>query len=240
MPRFTDAWLSSGILAAVPSRENAAVRGAILATLSTRLCTPGTGVNLWGASPLYENHSSTSTSPRQGRKGDRPSGGSLAANVRADGQKPHTRLSPRASQHHMTKPTGSGDRVNAAVVHGKFTFLSGEICATCDRIVMSRIREGSTRQTRPRRISLLSLDTSPSRETRIRQHLTANPYSAVCMETVTGERAEVSRRHSSSEFIGTKARTRKGGRAFHKLRDGDESDTDEPYPGALWRDSPLE
>jgi hypothetical protein len=105
-------------------------------------CTPGTGVNLWGASPLYENQSSTSTSPRQGRKGDRPSGGSLAADVRADGQKPHTRLSSRASQHHMTKPTGSGDRVNAAVVHGKFTFLSGEICATCDRIVMRESGKG--------------------------------------------------------------------------------------------------
>jgi len=58
------------------------------------------------------------------------------ANVRADGQKPHIRLSPWASQHHMTTPIGSGDRVNAAVVHGQFTFLSGEICTPCDRIVM--------------------------------------------------------------------------------------------------------
>jgi len=63
-----------------------------------------------------------------------------------------------------------------------------------------------------------------------------------------GERAEVSRRRStlsdSTELVEVlskgKARTRKGGRAFHKLRDGDESDTDEPHPGALWRDSPLE
>jgi hypothetical protein len=38
------------------------------------------------------------------------------------------RLSLRASWHDTTKPTGSGDRVNAAVVHRKFTFLSGEIC----------------------------------------------------------------------------------------------------------------
>lgn len=38
------------------------------------------------------------------------------------------RLSLRASWHDITKPIGSGDRVNAAVVHGKFTFLSGEIC----------------------------------------------------------------------------------------------------------------
>ncbi len=43
----------------------------------------------------------------------------------------------------MTKPTGSEGRVNAAVVHGKFTFLSGEICATCDRIGM---RESGTGQ----------------------------------------------------------------------------------------------
>ena len=42
----------------------------------------------------------------------------------------------------MTKPIGSGDRVNAAVVHGKFTFLSGEICAPCDRIVMSKSGKG--------------------------------------------------------------------------------------------------
>jgi len=84
--------------------------------------------------PCTRTDATTSTSQWQGREGDRPSGGSLAANVRADGQKPHTRLSPRVSEHHITKPTGSGGRVNAAVVHGKFTFLSGEICATCDRI----------------------------------------------------------------------------------------------------------
>ncbi len=62
--------------------------------------------------------------------------------MRADGQKPHTRLSPRASWHHMTKPTGSGGRVNAAVVHGKFTFLSGEVCASCDRIVIRESGKG--------------------------------------------------------------------------------------------------
>jgi len=69
-----------------------------------------------------------STSGRQGRKGDRPSEGSRSTNVRADEQKPYTRLSPWASWHNTTKPEGSWGRVNAAVVHGKFTFLSGEIC----------------------------------------------------------------------------------------------------------------
>jgi hypothetical protein len=49
------------------------------------------------------------------------------------------RLSLRASWHDTTKPTGSGDRVNAAVVHGKFTFLSGEICLSGGRTVMSEI-----------------------------------------------------------------------------------------------------
>jgi hypothetical protein len=65
--------------------------------------------------------------------------------VRADGQKPHTRLSPWASWHNTTKPAGSGGRVNAAVVHGKFTSLSGEICLRCGRKLMSKIRKGFTR-----------------------------------------------------------------------------------------------
>jgi len=48
--------------------------------------------------------------------------------VQADGQKSHRRPSARASQHLMTKPMGTVHRVNAAVVHGKFMFLLGEIC----------------------------------------------------------------------------------------------------------------
>lgn len=48
--------------------------------------------------------------------------------MRADGQKSHRRPSARASQHLMTKPTDTVHRVNAAVVHGKFMFLLGEIC----------------------------------------------------------------------------------------------------------------
>ncbi|MGA2466136.1 MAG: hypothetical protein ABSH06_17525, partial [Thermodesulfobacteriota bacterium] len=81
-----------------------------------------------------------STSRRQGRLREEGSEGSPMANVRADGQKPHTRLSPWASWHNTTKPAGSGGRVNAAVVHGKFTFLSGEICLPCGRRLMSKIR----------------------------------------------------------------------------------------------------
>ena len=48
--------------------------------------------------------------------------------MQADGQKSHRRPSARASQHLMTKPTDTVHRVNAAVVHGKFMFLLGEIC----------------------------------------------------------------------------------------------------------------
>ena len=56
------------------------------------------------------------------------------ANVRADEQKSHRRPSLRVSWHDITKPRVCGDRVNAAVVHGRFTFLSGEICL-CERQV---------------------------------------------------------------------------------------------------------
>ena len=48
------------------------------------------------------------TSRRQGQAREGLSGGNPSANVRADGQKSHRRLSPRASQHKMTKPTGCG------------------------------------------------------------------------------------------------------------------------------------
>mgnify|MGYP000931730316 CR=1 FL=1 len=43
------------------------------------------------------------------------------------------RLNLRASWHDTTKPQGSGDRVNAAVMRGQFTFLSGEVCLSCVR-----------------------------------------------------------------------------------------------------------
>ena len=68
------------------------------------------------------------TSRWQGQAREVLSEGSRSAKVRADGQKSHRRPSARASQHLMTKPTGTVHRVNAAVVHGKFMFLLGEIC----------------------------------------------------------------------------------------------------------------
>ena len=112
------------------------------------------GRELMRESPQYENlkmfivmDTNKSTSRRQGREGDQPSEGSRSANVRDDEQKPHRRLSPWASWHNTTKPAGSWGRVNAAVVHGKFTFLSGEICASRDRRFMRAIPERSIRLT---------------------------------------------------------------------------------------------
>jgi len=140
------------------------------------------GVNLWGESPLYENlmvlmlrATIKSTSRRQGRKGDRPSEGSRRANVRADEQKPHTRLSLRASWHNTTKPTGSGDKVNAAFVHGKFTFLSGEICLPGGGRVMSKIRKGFTRMTKNPAYSFAVGGYESSMEPRNRQRLMTDP-----------------------------------------------------------------
>ena len=123
-----------------------------------------------------------STSRRQGREGDRPSEGSRSAYVRADGQKPHTRLSPWASWHNTTKPAGSGGRVNAAVVHGKFTSLSGEICFPCGRVAMSQLRKGFTRTNKNPACPLAVGGSESSQEPRNRQRLMSNP-AAPCMAT---------------------------------------------------------
>jgi len=74
------------------------------------------GVNSWGESPLYVNPASvlldicTTTSRRQGRNREGPSGGSRSAKWWADGQEQHTRPSLWVSQHHMTKPRIQGIR----------------------------------------------------------------------------------------------------------------------------------
>jgi hypothetical protein len=55
---------------------------------------------------VVSSWTSVTTSRRQGRPREGLSGGSPSAKVRADEQKSHRRLSLRASQHKMTKPTG--------------------------------------------------------------------------------------------------------------------------------------
>ena len=148
-------------------------------------------MNLWGGSPLYENlevfivvNTTKSTSRRQGRLREGGSEGSWSANVRDDEQKPHIRLSPWVSWHNITKPTGSGGRVNAAFVHEKFTFLSGEICASRDKEVHERNPEKVYRLTNDPAYPLaVSRYESHKRETRNKQQLMRNliaPFMATC------------------------------------------------------------
>jgi hypothetical protein len=137
-----------------------------------------------------------STSQGQGRLREEGSEGSPRANVRADGQKPHTRLSPWASWHNTTKPVGSGGRVNAAVVHGKFTFLSGEICLPCGRKLMSKIRKGFTRMTKNPACPLAVGGHESIREPRNRQLLMTNP-TAPWMAT-----SQVSNQKSAEGIVG--------------------------------------
>jgi hypothetical protein len=117
-----------------------------------------------------------STSRRQGHLREEGSEGSPMANVRDDGQKPHIRLSPWVSWHNITKPTGSRGRVNAAFVHGKFTFLSGEICASRDRRFTIEFRRRSNRLTNDPAYSV-AVDgyESRKRETQNRQRLMIHP-----------------------------------------------------------------
>jgi hypothetical protein len=116
-----------------------------------------------------------STSRRQGRLREEGSEGSPMANVRDDGQKPHIRLSLRASWHNTTKPTGSRDKVNAAFVHGKFTSLSGEICLPCGGRLMSKIRKGFTRLTKNPACPFAVGGYESRREPQNRQRLMTNP-----------------------------------------------------------------
>jgi hypothetical protein len=68
-------------------------------------------------------------------------------------------------------------------VHGKFTFLSGEICASRDRKLMSNCRNRFTRLTKyPAYLSAVGRCDSLSRETQNRQQLMSNPI-APDMET---------------------------------------------------------
>ena len=125
-----------------------------------------------------------STSRRQGRLREEGSEGSPMANVRDDEQKPHIRLSPWASRHNTSEAHRFGGRVNAAFVHGKFTFLSGEICASCDRRFMRAIPEWSIRLTKDPAYSV-AVDgyESLQRETRNRQQLMSNSI-ALFVETL--------------------------------------------------------
>jgi hypothetical protein len=106
------------------------------------------------------------------------------AKVRDDEQKPHRRLSPWASRHNTSEAHRFGGRVNAAFVHGKFTFLSGEICVSGDRKFMREIRNGSIRLTNdPAYLSAVDGYESLQGETQNRQQLVSNliaPFMETC------------------------------------------------------------
>ena len=140
-----------------------------------------------------------STSRRQGRLREEGSEGSPMAKVRADGQKPHTRLSPWASWHNITKPEGLWGRVNAAVAHGKLTFLSGEIRTLCDRSVMRNIRNRFNRLTKypayPFTVNgYESLHEGNTKQTASHDQPCGAPHG-----NMRSKRAEVSRGHSSHD-----------------------------------------
>jgi hypothetical protein len=102
--------------------------------------------------------------------------------VRDDEQEPHIRLSSWASRHNTNEAHRFGSRVNAAFVHGKFTFLSGEICVTCDRKFMRTIPERSIRLTNDQAYFIAVDGYESQREIQTRQRLMNDPV-APCMET---------------------------------------------------------
>ena len=75
-------------------------------------------------------NSMPTTSLRQGRLREAASGGSPRQTCEPTDRNVIRGQVSWASQHPMAKPSGSGDMVNDAVVQGKLTFLSGEICFT--------------------------------------------------------------------------------------------------------------
>jgi hypothetical protein len=76
------------------------------------------------------------TSLRQGRLREAASGGSPRQTCEPTNRNAIRGQVSRAIQHPMAKPSGSGDMVNGAVVQGKLTFLSGEICFTRGKMAM--------------------------------------------------------------------------------------------------------
>ncbi len=121
----------------------------------------------------------TTTSRRQGHHREVLSEGSRRQTCEPRNTKAIGGRVPGASQHHMTKPSGSGDTVNGTVAQGKFTLLSGEICPAG-----GRRRHGSRTEAHPERAGSA---TEPYRGA-----------GSAARGNVCRDRAEVSRGHSSS------------------------------------------
>jgi hypothetical protein len=113
-----------------------AKNGTLFTVSCKHLCVPGMGMILWGVSPLYIIQKDTfymitlkSTSRWQGWTGDRSLERSLSANLRANGQKQHSKAEPQgeSAQHDEAHLDHCG-MVNAVVVQRKIMSLPGEIC----------------------------------------------------------------------------------------------------------------
>jgi hypothetical protein len=85
-----------------------------------------------------------------------------------------------------------------AFVHGKFTFLSGEICLPCGRRLMSIIRGGFTQLTKNPACPFTVGGYESSMDPRNRQRLVRNP-AAPCMVTY---RVSKSRQGGTEGIIG--------------------------------------
>lgn len=105
---------------------------------STAGCTPDMGMNLWGGSPLWESlecptgqkkplADGKGASARVGLKEAREQKCEATDRNRIEGLVPGRVGTSRRS------PPGTRDRVNAALVHGQFMFLFGEICTASGR-----------------------------------------------------------------------------------------------------------
>ncbi len=121
----------------------------------------------------------TTTSRRQGHHREVWSEGSRRQTCEPRNTKVIGGRVPGASQHHMTKPSGSGNTVNGTVAQGKFTLLSGEVCSTG-----GRHRYGSRTEAHPERAGSA---TEPYRDA-----------GSAALGNARRDRAEVSRGHSSS------------------------------------------
>ena len=106
-----------------------------------------------------------------------------------------------ASQHKMTKPGDLTATVNDAVVQGKFMFLSGEICLTCDRQFSSKALDDKA----------LALWTPSAKESEMMETDSADAGNRMSDQT------EVSRGHSSlmPTVMGRTRRTRKAAPTEH-------------------------
>ena len=111
----------------------------------------------------------------------------------------------------MTKPLGSGDRVNAAVARGKFTFLSGETCLAGRGTDMRETRNRLTRMNKSPAYPIAAGGYEPPLKRDTKQAVTHERFPGASDGDIKCEGAGVSRGHSSfdDESEGPNAAMRK-------------------------------